>query len=399
MSNIYAALELGTTRTVLALGEMSQSGRLKVAAHAEIPSTGVRKSQILNIDQVSHSIRSVLREIEKKQMATGSTVTIANAYLVVSGQHVKAEETQSSVTVSGAKVTAEDVNAVSEALHSVALPRDRELLELQEQAYGLDALEGISSPKGMSGGVLKLNAIQIHADRNRINDARTAAANAHLEITEPLFAASCAGDEVLGEREKQSGALVLDFGGGSTGFAAYCDGYLAHAGVIGVGGDHVTNDIAQAFQTTQAQAEELKISAARAALSPDGGDERISLAGTTPLMETRTVSRKALDIVVNARLKELLGIIRENLEDADVLHRLRHGAVLTGAGAAMNGLDALVHRELGLSPRLGTPLHVDGFGQGAEAASFAAIAGALSYAHRNDDSKSLFQTIFGGFFK
>ena len=399
MSSIYAALELGTTRTVLALGEMSPSGRLKVAAHAEIPSTGVRKSQILNIDQVSHSIRSVLREIEKKQMKADNYVTIANAYLVVSGQHVKADAIQSSVTVSGAKVTNDDVNAVSEALHSVALARDRELLELQEQAYGLDALEGISSPKGMSGGVLKLNAIQIHADRNRLNDARTAAANAHLEITEPLFAASCAGDEVLGEREKQSGALVLDFGGGSTGFAAYCDGYLAHAGVIGVGGDHVTNDIAQAFQTTQAQAEELKISAARAALSPDGGDERISLAGTTPLMETRTVSRKALDIVVNARMKELLGIIREHLEDADVLHRLRHGAVMVGAGAAMNGLDALVHRELGLSPRLGTPLHVDGFGQGVEAASFAAIAGALSYAHRNDDSKSFLQTIFGGFFK
>ena len=111
------------------------------------------------------------------------------------------------------------------------------------------------------------------------------------------------------------------------------------------------------------------------------------------------MSRKALDIVVNARMKELLGIIREHLEDADVLHRLRHGAVMVGAGAAMNGLDALVHRELGLSPRLGTPLHVDGFGQGAEAASFAAIAGALSYAHRNDDSKSFLQTIFGGFFK
>lgn len=399
MSSIYAALEIGTSRTVLALGEVAQSGRLKVSAHAEIPSTGVRKSQILNIDQTSHSIRSVLREIEKKQLESGNSITIANAYLVASGQHIKADQIQGTTPVAGAKVTSDDINAVAESLRSIALPRDRELLDLQEQAYGLDALEGISSPTGMSGGVLKLNALNIHADRNRLDDARTAAAKAHIEITEPLFAVTCAGDEVLSEREKQSGALVIDFGGGSTGFAAYSDGYLAHAEVLGIGGDHVTNDIAQAFQTTQAQAEEIKISSASASLSSAAGGERISLPGTTPLMETRTISRKALDVVVNARLRELLRIIREKLEDADILHRLHCGIAMVGGGAAMDSLDELVQNELGMPARFGTPLRVDGFGQGAAAASFASIAGALSYAHRNDDSKSFLQTLFGGFFK
>ena len=398
MSSIYAALEIGTSRTVLALGEVSQSGRLKVVAHAEIPSSGVRKSQILNIDQTSHSIRSVLREIEKKQLESGNSITIANAYLVASGQHIKADQIQGTVPVAGAKVTSDDINAVAESLRSVALPRDRELLDLQEQAYGLDALEGISSPTGMSGGVLKLNALNIHADRNRLDDARTAAAKAHIEITEPLFAVTCAGDEVLSEREKQSGTLVIDFGGGSTGFAAYSDGYLAHAEVLGVGGDHVTNDIAQAFQTTQAQAEEIKISSASASLSSASGGDRISLPGTTPLMETRTISKKALDVVVNARLRELLRIIREKLEDADILHRLHCGIAMVGGGAAMDSLDELVQHELGMPARFGTPLRVDGFGQGAAAAPFASIAGALSYAHRNDDSKSFLQ-LFKGLFK
>ena len=67
MNNIYAALEIGTTRTVLAIGECETGGRLKVSCHAEIPSTGVRKSQILDIPQATQSIRSVLHEIEKKQ--------------------------------------------------------------------------------------------------------------------------------------------------------------------------------------------------------------------------------------------------------------------------------------------------------------------------------------------
>ena len=399
MSSIYAALEIGTTRTVLALAEVAQSGRLKVVSHAEIPSFGVKKSQILDIDQVAHSIRSVLKEIEKKERGTGVSVTIANAYLVVSGQHVKAERVYGAATVSGAKVTDDDMNAAAAALRNVAIPRDRELIDVQDQCYTLDSLEGITSPKGMAGGVLKLSAVNIHADKNRLDDARTAAAAAHIEIIEPLFAATAAADEVLTERERRDGALVIDFGGGSTGFAAYSDGYLAYTDVIGIGGDHVTNDIAQAFQITQAHAIELKKTEASAQLLPSYDQTRIKLPGTSPLTDSRTISRKSLDIVVNARLKELMAIIREKLEDADILHRLHSGAVLVGGGAAMEGIDALVGHELGIPVRLGSPLHVDGFGQGAEAASFAAVAGALSYARRNDEPKSLIHTIFGGFFK
>ena len=91
MSNIYAALEIGTTRTVLAIGESENGGRLKVTCHAEIPSTGIRKSQILDINQVTQSIRSVLQQIERKQDEAGSKIMVGNAFLVVSGQHIKAD--------------------------------------------------------------------------------------------------------------------------------------------------------------------------------------------------------------------------------------------------------------------------------------------------------------------
>ena len=310
MTNIYAALEIGTTRTVLAIGEAETGGRLKVACHAQIPSTGVRKSQILDINQATQSVRSVIRETERNQLAAGNSLTIGNAFLVVSGQHIKADPFKGTVQVDGAKVGADDINEVAHAARQMALPRDRELLDIIDQAYGLDNLGGIVQPKGMSGRILTLDTLQIHADANRINDARTAAGGAHLEIREPLFAASCAAEAVLTDNEKRNGALVLDLGGGSTGFSAYSDGYLAHAGVLGVGGDHVTNDIAHAFQTTQTQAEELKLRDACAMIGVTGGEPRVKVPGSSPLMESRTISRRALDTVVNARLKELLGIVR-----------------------------------------------------------------------------------------
>ncbi len=400
MTDFYAAIEIGTTRTVLAIGETGDDDRLKITSHAEIPSTGVRKSQILDINQATTSITSVLREIEKKQSETGSSITLGNAFLVVSGQHIKADPFQGMIPIEGAKVGNDEIDAVLRSSRTMQLPRDREFLDIVDLDYEVDALGGISTPRGMSGRILKLNTLQIHADRNRINDARTAADAAKLEIRDPLFAATCAAEAVLEEHEKRNGVLVLDLGGGSTGYAAYSDGHLAATGVIGVGGDHVTNDIAHAFQTTNSQAEQLKKTEASAVIgsvSPD--QQRVKIPGSSPLMEARTVSRRALDTVVNARIRELFTVIRETLEDQDLLNRLHSGVVLTGGGAAMRDLDALVSRELGMPSRIGRPIHVDGLDAESFPASFAAIAGALLFASRNYEEKSVLDSLLKRFFK
>lgn len=401
MNNIYAALEIGTTRTVLAIGEAETGGRLKVTCHAEIPSSGVRKSQIVDIGQASQSIRAVLHEIEKKQDEIGSKITVGNAFLAVSGQHIKTDPSYGTAQVEGVKVGAVEINEVARSSRQqVVLPKDRELLDIVDQDYVLDNLGGISAPKGMSGRLLKLNTLHIHADRNRISDARTAAEAAHLEIREPLFATTCAAEAVLEEHEKKNGVLVLDIGGGSTGYAVYGDGYLVSAGVIGVGGDHVTNDIAHAFSTTNAQAEEIKIREASAVLGDAAGESaRVKIPGSNPLMETRTISRRALDTVVNARIKELFSIIREILERDDLLHRLHSGVVITGGGARLRNIDQILRHELGMDVRCGRPIHVDGFENEEGSEAFAAIAGALHYAHKNYEEKSIFDGILGRFFK
>ena len=400
MTDFHAALEIGTTRTVLAIGETDADGRLKVTCHAEIPSTGVRKSQILDIKQATTSIQSVLHEIEKKQSESGSSITLGNAFLVVSGQHIKADPFQGVTAIEGAKVGNEELDAVFSSSRTMQLPKDRELLDIVDQDYEVDSLGGIATPRGMSGRMLKLNTLQIHADRNRINDARTAADDAKLEIREPLFAATCAAEAVLEAHEKRNGVLVLDIGGGSTGYAAYSDGHLAATGVIGVGGDHVTNDIAHAFQTTNSQAEQLKTNEASAIIGGAGLEQqRVKVPGSSPLIETRTISRRALDTVVNARLRELFTVIRETLEDLDLLNRLHAGVVLTGGGAAMRDLDALVSRELGMGARIGRPIHVDGLENEKFPAAFAAISGALLFASRNYEEKGVIDSLLKRFFK
>jgi cell division protein FtsA len=400
MTNIYAALEIGTTRTVLAVGEAETGGRLKVTCHAEIPSSGVRKSQIININNTTQSIRSVIHKVEEKQEKEGASLTLGNVVLAVSGQHIRADVYTGMVQVEGKSVSADDIAAVEESARQFVQSKDRDLLGVFDQDYELDGLGGIASPQGMTGRILKLNTLQVHADHNRIEDARSAANNLHLEIRDAVYAVTCAADAVLEEREKRDGVLVLDFGGGSTGYAVYLDGSLAATGVIGVGGDHISNDISFAFQTTQAQAEELKIQEASAMLSAeDEVSSRVKLPGESPIMESRTISRRALNTVVNARMHELMEIIRAQLAEQGLEGCLHAGVVMTGGGAALKDLDALVQHELGASVRVGRPIHVDGFEDEAHPEAFATIAGTLLFAHQNYEEKSLLGSLFGGLFK
>ena len=398
MSNFHAALEIGTSRTVLAAGEMRKDGTLEITCHAEIPSTGVRKSQILSIGQATQSIRSVLKEIERNQIKNGLSLTVGNAFLVVSGPQIQVDTAEPSVPIARRSVTEEDIEALARVARTIALPRERELLDIIDRSYSVDELSGIIDPKGHDGRVLKLDVFHIHTNAQLVNDARTAAGEAKLELRDPLFAATCAADAVLSEQDRRSGTLVLDLGGGSTGYAAYCDSVLAATGTIGVGGDHVTNDIATAFQTTNAMAEELKKRESSAVFT-QGRGERVPFPGATPLLENRTISRRALETVVNARMREIANMIRERLEEADLLHRLHGGIVLTGGGAALDGLDTLLKREFGVPVKIGIPENVVGLPEGKAAASFAAIAGALMYAHRNYEEKTLFDSLFGGIFK
>lgn len=400
MGNLHAALEIGTTRTVLAIAETEIGKRLKVICHAEIPSTGVRKSQILNIPDATQSIRSVLREIEKEQDALGCKVTIRNAFLSVSGQHILATPAVGQALVEGKRVGLDETQEASRTARQMPIPKERELLDFVDQDYVLDDRGGLMDPKGMSGNILKLNTLQIHADAHRIQDARSAADAAHLEISEPVFAATCAADAVLEDHERKNGVLVLDMGGGSTGYAIYTGGFLTAAGVIGVGGDHITNDIASAFQTTNAQAEMLKLNEASAELkdyTPDTA--RVHITGSSTLMENRTISRRALDTVVNARAKEMFAIIREILDDQGLLTHLHAGCVLTGGGASLRDIESLAERELCLSVRRGRPIHIDGLENAKDPWSFAAIAGALIYADRNEESDSILGGLLGRFFK
>ena len=372
-SDPIAALEIGTTRTVIAIAEPLGEGRIRVSAYDGIPSSGVRKSQIVDVAQARYSVSSV-----QKKLVSQFDYAVAQAYLVISGPQIRTQESSVQIPLQRGVVGDEDIEEIGERMYDIALPAERQALEVARLSYGLDDIENIVSPKGMSGHILKLRTLCIHGSAQRIADAKSAADAAKLEILDVCYAGTSAAAAVLTPQQKRDGALVIDLGGGSTNFTAWSDGRLLYADVIGVGGDHVTEDIRDAFTVSVAQAEQLKLASASAMIGPDDASVRIPLPATTPGFNAASISLRALNTVVNARLSELFTIIRTKIDEANLLHRLNAGVFLTGGGSSMKNILPLASNVFGRAARLGQIVpEVEGLEQEKNPAALATIVGTL----------------------
>jgi len=397
LSAPVAGLEIGTSHTVIAIGETRDDGRLEVTAIGSIPSTGVRKSQIIEMTQARYSIESVLKKLDDQ-----FGYTIGHACLAVSGPQVRTTFMSNQWQLERGFVHDDDIAEINARAEETNLPPERTQLELHPISYGLDELSEISSPKGMNGNLLKLRSLCIHGATQRINDARAAAAKAaKLEITQLCFAGTCAANAVLTPQDRREGTLVIDLGGGTTTYTAWANGRLAYAGVLGVGGDHVTNDIHTAFGISRDQAEQLKTTAASALVAAEDGTIRVPVPSPMPGFKAASISRRALNTVVNARMQELFTIIRSKADDENLIHRLNGGVVLTGGGAALPNVVQLAQSVFGCNARLGTVIpDIQGLDKVANVPPFACatMAGLLLRASAVENKPSFMES-FTGIFK
>ncbi len=390
-----AALEIGTSNTTLAIGESEGDNRIRIAAISSIPSTGVRKSQIIAISQAAHSVTSVLKHVERD-----FRYAIGQACLAVSGPHIRTKRLDTQWQLLGKTVEDDDLREIyNRSLETGLDPDERMLLDEAEIGYGIDGHD-TPEPKGMAGHVLLRRSLCIHGDAKRVADAKHAAQHAKLEISDVYFAGSCAANAVLKPADRAAGVLTIDLGGGSTTYTVHENGKMIHAGVVGVGGDHVSNDVRSAFSITHAQAEELKKSVS--AQVGGGGSARIAINSTTPGFDPVTISRRAAETVINARLQELFAVILDQLDRENLSHRFNSGVVLTGGMAATPGIAALAEHVLGRRTRIGTfngdiiPCE-----NGPAPYTYATVAGLILAAFRTQYPPAAANPIkrfFGGFF-
>ena len=349
--SIVAVLEIGTTNTVALIGEAIEGGRARVIGKGVARTAGVRKGMIIEIKQAASGVHTALTQAEDS-----ADVSVGEVLLAVSGSHIATApgEGRLPVRASDGKVTRDDLDEVRELARENRPGPERVVLHALPQFYKLDELDGIANPEGMRGKQLRLGTLFIHGQRDRIDDALNLLKGRALDTRDVVFSALAAATSVLTPEQRNSGAVVVDIGGGTTNYVVYLSNVVVAAGSFGIGGDHVTNDIAQAFSIPMNQAEDLKIGEGCAIIDPQRSGRRIELPTGVVAASSRSISVKALHMVMEARMRETLSLVRDQV--GPELRHANAGVVFTGGGAYMPKLDELAERVFGMRSHVGEPL-------------------------------------------
>jgi cell division protein FtsA len=372
------ALEIGTSKVVAVVGELRDDGHILIAGVGEHQSAGIRKAEVVDLDNAQICVRNALAMAEE----TGQ-VAIHQVHLAVSGGHIQSLVNRGTVAVSdpSAGVSADDVEQVTQVARAITLPPDRQVLHSIGQIFYVDG-ERVGRPEGFDASQLSLDMLILHTKSNHVRNSIRLIRNLPMDVSDVAFSGLCSALAVLTPEQKEGGALVIDVGAGTTEYVAYAAGTLAAAGALGIGGDHVTNDIALAFNIPRGQAERLKREHGSALADDAVRGQRLTLQPEVGYAG-RSVSIAALQTVVHLRMAELLGFVRAAIEREGILNQIGAGVILTGGGAELAGLTRLAERLFRAPCVVGRPFNVSGTDAVTGNAAYATAVGLVRYAFKN----------------
>jgi len=373
-------LEIGTAKTVALVGEMREDNHVMITGMGERPASGVRKGEIVDLENAVVGLRTVLEMAEES-----GRVSIRQVYLAVSGGHIQGLVNRGVVPVldEDGEITRDDMEQAMEVARAVNLPADREVLHTICQHYCIDEQTRVLRPEGMEGARLALDMLVLHGIRARLNNTVRVVLSIPLSVQDVAFSGLCSALSVLTPEQKKSGVVVIDLGAGTTDYLCYYDGIVAAAGALGVGGDHITNDVALAFTIPISQAERLKRDSGSAVIAAANPAQKVILPPAGGF-SGRSVNLRALHTVINARAEEIFLMIKNRLEKAGVGHHVGAGMLLTGGGAHLKGIGELAEKVFGLPCTIGRPRHVSGLATATEGPEYAACSGLVQYGFRTN---------------
>ncbi|MFI4905283.1 MAG: cell division protein FtsA [Steroidobacteraceae bacterium] len=375
--DVIVGLDIGTSKVVALVGEITPDGAIEVIGLGSQPSRGLKKGVVVNIES---TVQSIQRAVEEAELMADCEINAV--YAGIAGSHVRSLNSHGVVAIRDREVTHGDVEHVIDAAKAVAIPADQRILHVLPQEFVIDGQEGIRDPIGMSG-------VRLEAKVHIVTGADSAAQNiikcvqrCGLVVEDVVLEQLASSYAVLTDDEKELGVCLVDVGGGTTDIAVFGNGAIRHTAVIPIAGDQVTNDIAVSMRTPTQYAEDIKIRYACALSQLANPDESIEVpsVGDRP---ARRLARQTLAEIVEPRYEELFNLIREELRRSGFEEAIAAGIVLTGGSARMEGAIELAEEIFHVPVRLGMPGHVKGLGDVVRNPIYSTGVGLLLYAREN----------------
>lgn len=374
--NLVVALDIGTSKVVALVGEVTPDGNVVVVGIGSHPSKGLKRGVVVNIES---TVQSIQRAVEEAELMAGCR--IHSAYAGIAGSHIKSLNSHGIVAIRDQEVNQFDIDRVIDAARAVAIPADQKILHILPQEFIIDNQEGIRDPIGMSG-------VRLEARVHMVTGAVSAAQNivkcvrrCGLEVADMILEQLASSYAVLTDDEKELGVCLIDIGGGTTDIAVFTNGSIQHTTVIPIAGDQVTNDLAIALRIPSQYAEEIKLKHASALIDMVDADEAFELPsiGERP---KKQMSRRSIAEVIEPRYEELFNFIRAELRRSGFEDLISSGIVITGGAAKAEGVVELAEKVFKVPVRLGAPHAVTGLADVVNNPIYATGVGLLVYGYQ-----------------
>ena len=370
---IIVGLDIGTTKICTVIGEVASDGVLDIIGEGTVPSDGLRKGVVVNLERTIAAVRQSVAAAQR-----GAGVEVHSAWVGVAGSDLKALTSHGMTAIRrGFDVTRTDIDRTIENARAVPLEANMEILHVIPQEYVVDGNDGIKDPLGMSGVRLEVDVHIVAGAQGPLQNLKRCATDAGVEVDGLVVQALASGLAVLNRGEQELTTLLIDIGGGTTDIGVFRRGTLAHSAVIPLGGDHITQDISQLLRIPPDEAERVKRRYGVAL--PELADRDVELEVANPSY-TASISTFELAQVIRPRVVEILDMVRSDIEQRmGALELLAGNVVITGGASLMPGVEQVANDRFRLPVRIGKPDGVSGLSDVVASPAHATAVGLVRY--------------------
>jgi cell division protein FtsA len=388
-SHIITAIDIGTSKITVVVAKLNETEEEpRIMGFASVLSRGVKKGQIVDINQVT----VVLEEaIEKAERMAGTKIN--QAYVSVGGPHINSLNSHGVVAISQPEVEIShaDVERAVEAAKAISISSTREVIEVIPREYVVDGQNGIKNPLGMSGVRLEVNTHILTAGVTNLRNVERCLADLGIKRESYVFSGLASAMSTVSDTEKELGVVLVDIGGGKTDLCMFVDGSLSYSSSIPMGARNITNDIAVGLRVSLDSAEKIKLNLFEKLKSKTFQEEKnarkkeeIDISELNlPEGLTHVSLKTVIDGIMKPRLEELFEQIYNEIHKSGFDKEVPSGLVLTGGGALTVGALETAKRNIGLSARIGIPSKITGLTDEVLYPQYATVVGLLLYGKEN----------------
>lgn len=369
-----AGIDVGTTKVCAVVGELSHGGRLRILGVGVVPSHGLKRGMVVDIDE---AVQSISGAVDKCQKISGLHIDTAN--VSIANPNIGSQNSRGVVAVAnnGHDIGQDDINRVLDAARMVAVGGSADVLHVIPRGFKVDGQDGVKNPIGMAGSRLEVETHIVTGGggtlQNLVKCVERAGVTPLDLVLEPLASA----DAVLTDAERTAGVMLVDVGGGTTDIAMFLEGSAWRTAVLPVGGSHITNDVAIGLRAPYDAAEELKIKHGRASAQGVLADEPVRVATEAGMQQ---YLRAELCEIIEARVEEIMYMVLDELHASGYKGMLPAGVVLTGGTAQLAGIADVAARVLQMPVRIGSPTDIEGLVDTIGNPAFATSVGLVRWA-------------------